>query len=75
MKEQILTLAMVMKALLAFARWQQYNPNSDNDLAYASKKILYPTNHTLLMIGRESQRAFETPSFSNTFKSLTNEKL
>ena len=46
------------------AQWKQYNPNPNNDPANASKDILNPTNHTLLLIDHESQMAFAVESQS-----------
>ena len=44
------------------AQWKQYNPNPNNDPANASKELLNPTNHVLLMIDHESQMAFAVES-------------
>lgn len=44
------------------AQWKQYNPNPVNDPANASKELLNPTNHVLLMIDHESQMAFAVES-------------
>jgi len=44
------------------AQWDQYNPNPNNDPANASKELLNPTNHVLLMIDHESQMAFAVES-------------
>ncbi len=44
------------------AQWKQYNPNPNNDPANASKELLDPTNHVLLMIDHESQMAFAVES-------------
>jgi len=46
----------------AQAQWDQYNPNPNNDPANASKELLNPTNHVLLMIDHESQMAFAVES-------------
>ena len=46
----------------AEAQWKQYNPNPNNDPANASKELLNPTNHVLLMIDHESQMAFAVES-------------
>ncbi len=46
----------------AIAQWDQYNPNPNNDPANASKELLNPTNHVLLMIDHESQMAFAVES-------------
>lgn len=62
MKKQILTLAMIMMVSLSFAQWKQYNPNPNNDPANASKELLNPTNHTLLLIDHQSQMAFAVES-------------
>lgn len=62
MKKQILTLTMLMMASLTFAQWKQYNPNPNNDPANASKELLNPTNHALLLIDHQSQMAFAVES-------------
>ncbi len=62
MKKQILTLAMTVMVSLSFAQWKQYNPNPDNDPKNASKELINPTNHVLLMIDHESQMAFAVES-------------
>lgn len=62
MKKQILTLAMTMLVSMAFAQWKQYNPNPNNDPANASKELLNPTNHVLLLIDHQSQMAFAVES-------------
>lgn len=62
MRKQFLTLAMLMIVSLTFAQWKQYNPNPNNDPKNASKELLNPTNHVLLMIDHESQMAFAVES-------------
>ncbi len=62
MKKQVLTLAMLMIVSLASAQWNQYNPNPNNDPANASKELLNPTNHALLLIDHQSQMAFAVES-------------
>ncbi|MCG8385306.1 MAG: hydrolase [Cytophagales bacterium] len=62
MKKSVLTLAMLMIVSLTFAQWKQYNPNPNNDPANASKELLNPTNHTLLLIDHQSQMAFAVES-------------
>jgi len=62
MKKQILTLAMTMTVAFSFAQWKQYNPNPNNDPANASKELLHPTNHALLLIDHQSQMAFAVES-------------
>ena len=62
MKKLILTLIALSIASLSFAQWKQYNPNPNNDPANASKELLNPTNHVLLMIDHESQMAFAVES-------------
>ena len=47
---------------VAQAQWKQYNPNKNNDPANASKELLNPTNHVLLLIDHESQMAFAVES-------------
>lgn len=44
------------------AQWKQYNPNPNNDPANASKELLNPTNHSLLLIDHQSQMAFAVES-------------
>lgn len=59
----LLTFSLVvMMFATAFAQWKQYNPNPNNDPANASKELLNPTNHVLLMIDHESQMAFAVES-------------
>ncbi|TRX60555.1 hydrolase [Fulvivirga sp. M361] len=61
MKLSIIALIFLM-ANTGFAQWDQYNPNPDNDPSNASKELLNPTNHVLLMIDHESQMAFAVES-------------
>ncbi len=44
------------------AQWKQYNPNPNNDPANASKELINPANHVLLMIDHQSQMAFAVES-------------
>lgn len=46
----------------ASAQWKQYNPNKNNDPANASKELINPTNHVLMLIDHESQMAFAVES-------------
>jgi nicotinamidase-related amidase len=62
MRKSILIFAIVLFSTLAFAQWKQYNPNPNNDPANASKELLNPTNHVLLLIDHESQMAFAVES-------------
>lgn len=62
MKKFILASLMLLVSAVGFAQWKQYNPNSNNDPANASKELLNPTNHVLLMIDHESQMAFAVES-------------
>ncbi len=61
MKTTITFLALLMSTV-GFGQWSQYNPNPNNDPANASKELLHPTNHTLLLIDHESQMAFAVES-------------
>ena len=62
MKTLKLTIAALFMTTLSFAQWDQYNPNPNNDPANASKELLNPTNHALLLIDHESQMAFAVES-------------
>ena len=62
MKTIRLTIAAILVSTLSFAQWKMYNPNPNNDPSNASKELLNPTNHTLLMIDHESQMAFAVES-------------
>ncbi len=55
-------LLAVLSINLVSAQWKQYNPNPNNDPANASKELVHPTNHTLLLIDHESQMAFAVES-------------
>lgn len=57
----IFTLVFLFVAS-ANAQWKQYNPNPNNDPANASKELINPTNHVLLMIDHQSQMAFAVES-------------
>ena len=57
----VLFFSLVLSLSLQ-AQWAQYNPNPNNDPANASKELLNPTNHVLLMIDHESQMAFAVES-------------
>lgn len=64
MRKRILNV-LVLMLLISFsanAQWKQYNPNPNNDPANASKELLNPTNHVLLLIDHESQMAFSVES-------------
>ncbi len=58
----LLIALMVFLGSNLFGQWDQYNPNPNNDPKLASKELLNPTNHTLLMIDHESQMAFPVES-------------
>ncbi len=63
MKNYLLSALMILFSFVQIqAQWDQYNPNPNNDPANASKELLNPTNHTLLMIDHESQMAFAVES-------------
>ncbi|WP_299896763.1 hydrolase [uncultured Aquimarina sp.] len=62
MRKLILTAVTLFSSIVSFAQWDQYNPNPNNDPANASKELLNPTNHTLLLIDHESQMAFAVES-------------
>ena len=62
MKTRLLTAVMLIAFSSAFAQWKQYNPNPNNDPANASKELLNPTNHALLLIDHQSQMAFAVES-------------
>lgn len=62
MKKFTVTIVALFISMATFAQWDQYNPNPNNDPANASKELLNPTNHTLLMIDHESQMAFAVES-------------
>jgi len=62
MKKFLLVFSILLSSTLGFAQWKQYNPNPDNDPSKASKELLNPTNHVLLMIDHESQMAFAVES-------------
>ncbi|WP_298545808.1 hydrolase [uncultured Aquimarina sp.] len=63
MKKSVISfLFFAFFTALVSAQWKQYNPNPNNDPANASKQLLNPTNHTLLMIDHESQMAFAVES-------------
>lgn len=57
-----LVIFMLLSVDFGQAQWKQYNPNPDNDPANASKELLNPTNHVLLLIDHESQMAFAVES-------------
>ena len=58
----LLPLALIFWSCAAYGQWDQYNPNPDNDPANASKELINPANHVLLMIDHESQMAFAIES-------------
>ncbi len=62
MKTIKLTLLVLLISTASFGQWKQYNPNPNNDPANASKQLLNPTNHTLLLIDHQSQMAFAVES-------------
>ncbi len=62
MKKFKVTLFAVLITTAAFGQWKQYSPNPNNDPANASKELLNPTNHTLLLIDHQSQMAFAVES-------------
>lgn len=62
MKKLIFAISFILLATVANAQWKQYNPNPNNDPKNASKELLNPTNHVLLMIDHESQMAFAVES-------------
>ena len=47
---------------VCFAQGDQHHPNPNKDLEKASKELLNPTNHILLMIDHESQMVFAVES-------------
>ena len=55
-------LALCLSLSTVQAQWKQYNPNPNNDPKNASKELLDPANHVLLMIDHESQMAFAVES-------------
>ncbi len=62
MKTLKLTIVALFITTLSFGQWKQYNPNPNNDPANASKELLNPKNHTLLLIDHQSQMAFAVES-------------
>lgn len=62
MKTAKITFIILFISKMTFAQWNQYNPNPNNDPANASKELLNPTNHTLMLIDHESQMAFAVES-------------
>ncbi|GAA4277587.1 hydrolase [Aquimarina mytili] len=63
MKKLTTTVLIVIVSMLEVnAQWKQYNPNPNNDPSNASKELLNPENHVLLMIDHESQMAFAVES-------------
>ncbi len=62
MKTFKLTIVALFISTITFAQWDMYNPNPNNDPKNASKELLNPTNHTLLLIDHESQMAFAVES-------------
>ena len=62
MKKPVLMIALVLVSAAAFGQWKQYNPNPVNDPANASKELLNPTNHALLLLDHQSQMAFAVES-------------
>ncbi|MGB5817884.1 MAG: hydrolase [Saonia sp.] len=62
MKIIALSILTLFFSTISFAQWSQYNPNPNNDPANASKELLHPENHVLLLIDHESQMAFAVES-------------
>lgn len=62
MKKLVLVFVMILTASVTMAQWKQYNPNPLNDPSKASKELLNPTNHSLLLIDHQSQMAFAVES-------------
>lgn len=62
MKKIAITLVALLVSSITFAQWDMYNPNPNNDPANASKELLNPTNHSLLLIDHQSQMAFAVES-------------
>jgi nicotinamidase-related amidase len=62
MKPIILTILSIFSSVTAFAQWDMYNPNPNNDPANAAEQLLNPTNHMVLMIDHQSQMAFAVES-------------
>jgi len=62
MKSFKLTFATLLVTVVTYGQWDMYNPNPNNDPSLASKELLNPTNHALLMIDHESQMAFAVES-------------
>jgi len=62
MKTQFIALVLSITVSMAFGQWKQYNPNPKNDPANASKELLDPANHALLLIDHQSQMAFAVES-------------
>ncbi|WP_430905548.1 hydrolase [Maribacter sp. 2-571] len=60
--KNLITLLAIFMASSAMAQWKQYNPNKNNDPANASKELINPANHTLMLIDHESQMAFAVES-------------
>ncbi len=58
----VVAFIALLSVNLVNAQWNQYNPNPNNDPANASKELLNPTNHVLLLIDHESQMAFAVES-------------
>lgn len=57
-----IAIVALLFATTVNAQWKQYNPNPNNDPANASKDMLNPTNHSLLLIDHQSQMAFAVES-------------
>ncbi|WPP48727.1 hydrolase [Catalinimonas niigatensis] len=62
MKTLAFIVSIILLSVNAYAQWKQYNPNPNNDPANASKELLDPENHVLLLIDHESQMAFAVES-------------
>ena len=62
MKKVSLLFLSLFISTVAFAQWDMYNPNPNNDPANAAAQLLNPTNHAVLMIDHQSQMAFAVES-------------
>lgn len=60
--KNLVILILFFISTSASAQWKQYNPNKNNDPANASKELINPTNHVLMLIDHESQMAFAVES-------------
>lgn len=62
MKKPVVMFTLVLMSTAVLGQWKQYNPNPVNDPANASKELLNPINHALLLIDHQSQVAFAVES-------------